>query len=41
MNNDLYNRKDPVHRVLDACLCVVIAAGVGYWLYAFNQVLGG
>jgi hypothetical protein len=40
MNNDLYNPKDRVHRVMDWVLYTTITVGVSYWVYAFYQALG-
>jgi hypothetical protein len=41
MSDHPFKRQDPVHRFLDACLYTTIVVGVGYWMYAFYQALGG
>ena len=39
MNSNLYNPRDPVHRVLDWCLYAVTAVCVAYSVYAFYQAM--
>ena len=39
MNDNLYSRKDPVHRVLDVCLYVVCTAGVSLCAYLIYQAM--